>query len=153
MRPIESKTRTGSAGKVKNPRKVRRAVPLGSHRGHPGRPYKRRVGNAQNVVPLPYSTKIKRPRVPIVEQEPVRKVTHNKADTAEPRKWNETRKPKNESYPLYRQGKYMGECQVLEVKVSRISKSPMVRYRVALDGKAVGWAAKVGSHMRYLRRI
>ena len=155
MRQIESKVRTGIAGTVKHPSKVRRSVPLASHRGNPARPYQPRVGNANNVVPLPYTSKVSRSRVPIIKQGVApRKVRHNKASTVEPARWNEKRIPdQTKTYPLYRDGKLMGDCTVLEVRVARISKATQMRYKVALNGKAVGWAAQVGSHMRYINRV
>lgn len=63
-------------------------------------------------------------------------------------------KPKEEEklWRLYSQDGYIGECTVVSVRTSRIAKGGMTRYRVAMNGKVVGTAAKVGTHMKLLHR-
>lgn len=59
---------------------------------------------------------------------------------------------KEMEYDLYSERGYLGKCTVVSVRTSRIAKGGLTRYRVAMNGKVVGMAAKVGAHMKLLHR-
>jgi hypothetical protein len=61
-------------------------------------------------------------------------------------------KQAEKEYPLYSTSGFIGMCTVVKVRTSRIARGGMTRYRVAIDGKVVGMAAKVGKHMKLLHR-
>jgi len=63
-----------------------------------------------------------------------------------------TPKDAEQTFPLYSAAGYIGECTIVKVRTSRIAKGGMTRFRVAIDGKVVGTAAKVGKHMKLLHR-
>jgi hypothetical protein len=59
---------------------------------------------------------------------------------------------KEKEYKLYSTKGFLGMCTIEKVLTSRIASRGMTRYRVAMDGKVVGTAAKVSSHMKLLHR-
>ena len=137
------------AGSVK-PHQVRGRPRVKSSPGSRGRKPKGRTDSAAPLKPVRQIAH-QRNRVIMTEQHRVAKPSSR---ISPPAKHVLGTEPKDQEkvYKLYNTQGYLGECTVVKVSTSRIAQGGMTRYRVAMNGRVVGTAAKVGNYMKLLHR-